>query len=552
MNVRTRNSFRKGIRVLYYDFPKLAIIAGVGLVLLLLILFPVLMVLAKPRLVDWQELWETPYYLRVIRNTLAIVALSSISATLVGFLFAYAIEKARIPLGGFFRTIAILPLFSPPFVLGLAIIYLFGRNGLITKHLFGVELDVYGLPSLWAVQTLCFFPIAFLTISDILRGINPTIEQAARSLGASRFTIFRTITLPLALPGIGSSILLTAMFVLGDFGNPLIMGGKFKVLAVEAFAQVLGRFNMGMGAVVATLMLLPALLMFVVYQRWEKAQKYATVIGRGSRMEDVPTRKLTRWVLWFVCAGLSAGIIAIYLTIALGAFTKVWGVDWTLTFSHVSKVFFGKDAMGLVPIWNSIKYSAVAGLLAAFFATFSAYIIQRKVTVGRKFLDFLAILPAAIPGTFIGIGYILAFNNPPLVLTGTAAIIVLNMMARSLPVGYLTACAKLQQIHPSIEESAMDLGAHLPRVFKDIIFPLLKTPFIFSFIYTFLVSMNTLSSVIFLVSAGTNLATVFIIQFVERGDWSTAAAMALGTMIVTFSVLAVFEGLVKDKQRGRL
>jgi iron(III) transport system permease protein len=218
----------------------------------------------------------------------------------------------------------------------------------------------------------------------------------------------------------------------------------------------------------------------------------------------------------------------------------------------VSKVFFEKDSMGLVPIWNSIKYSAAAGLLAAFFATFSSYIIQRKVTVGRKFLDFLAILPAAIPGTFMGIGYILAFNNPPLVLTGTGAIILLNMMVRSLPVGYRTASAKLQQIHPSIEESAMDLGAHLPRVYKDIIFPLLKTPFIFSFIYTFLVSMNTLSAVIFLVSAGTNLATVFIIQFVERGDWSTAAAMALGTMIVTFSVLAVFEGLVKDKQRGRL
>lgn len=545
---RGKQSFQKWGRVLHYDFPKVLIIFGVTLILVLFILYPVLTVILKPKWETWKELFETFYYIRVIKNTLFIVTLSSLSATCVGFLFAYSIEKAKIPFRSFFSTIAILPLFSPPFVLGLALIYLFGRNGLITKHLFGIELDVYGWQGLWPVQTLCFFPIAFLTISDILRGINPTVEQAARSMGANRSTIFKTITLPLALPGIGSAVLLTAMFVLGDFGNPLILGGKFKVLAVEAFAQVLGRFNMEMGAVVATILLLPALILFILYQYWEKEKRYTTVTGRGSKMEEIPPRPLVRWVLWLVCTLLSTGIVLIYLTIGLGAFTKVWGIDWSLTFSHVSKVFLEKNSMGRIPIWNSIQYSAAAGLLAAFFATFSAYIIHRKVTWGRKFFDFLAILPAAIPGTFMGIGYILAFNSSPLILTGTSAIIILNMTARSLPVGYRTACGTLQQIHPSIEESAMDLGAHLPRVFKDIIFPLLKTSFIFSFVYTFMVSMNTLSSVIFLVSAGTNLATVFIIQFVERGEWSTAAAMALGTMIMTFSVLAIFHGVVRGKK----
>jgi len=535
-----RDSLRAMARGLWYDLPKRLILLGVALFLALTVLYPLLIVLARPRWAHWVELAGTPYYLRIAGNTLLLALLSSVSATAVGFLFAYAIEKAHVPWRSAFRVIATLPLFSPPFVLGLALIYLFGRNGLITKHLFGVEADIYGWHSLWLVQTLCFFPIAFLTISDVLRGLNPTIEQAARSLGASRFAIFRTIVLPLAFPGIGSAFLLTAMFVLGDFGNPLILGGRFKVLAVEAYAQVLGRFNIEMGAVVATLLLLPALLLFFANQSLEQGLRYVTVTGKGSRMDRIPSGAGVRWGLWLACALLAGGILLIYLTVVLGAFTRVWGVDWTPTFSHMTRVFFEPHAMGRTPIWNSVKYSAAAGLLAAFFATFAAYVIQRKAGRARRFLDFLAILPAGIPGTFMGIGYILAFNSPPLLLTGTALIIVLNMIARALPVGYRTACATLQQIHPSIEEGARDLGARLPRVFADIVFPLLKAPFASAFIYTFMVSMNTLSSVIFLVSAGTNLATVFIIQFVERGEWSTAAAMGVGTMAVTFSVLAVF------------
>jgi len=533
-----------------YNFLKLTIIFGVGLILILLILYPVLTVVLKPTLVEWKKVFETSRYVQVIKNTLIMVVLSSMSATAIGFLFAYAVERARIPWRKFFSTVVTLPLFSPPFVLGLSIIYLFGRNGLISKHIFGIEYDIYGWHGLWFAQTLCFFPIAFISISDILRGINPTIEQAARSMGANNFTIFRTITLPLALPGIGSALILTAMFVLGDFGNPLIIGGRFKVLAVEVYAQVLGRFDIRMGATLATVLLIPALIMFIFNQHLGKAGRYVTVTGRGSRMESILPKLHTRWILWFTCTLLSLGVVLIYLTIALGAFTKVWGIDWALTFSHVSRVFFGDNAIGLVPIWNSIKCSFSAGLITAFFTTFIAYIINRQVTCGRGFFDFIAILPAAIPGTLIGIGYILAFNNPPFVLTGTNAIIIMSMVARSLPVGYRAACGTLQQIHPSVEESASDLGATIPKIFRDIIFPLLKTSFTFSFIYTFMISMNTLSAVIFLVSAGTNLATVFIVQFVERGEWATAAAMALGMIILTFFVLAVFHKIIKGKKEG--
>jgi len=538
------------IKNLFHDTQTVLVIFGVALVLIILVLYPMLTVVLRPELEDWKELLETTAYIKVITNTMFIVLLSSVTATSIGFLFAYAVERAKIPFRKFISYIAILPIFAPPFVFGLSIIYLFGRNGLITRHILGIEYNIYGWQGLWIAQTLCNFPIAFLTISSILRGSNPTIEHMAMSLGANRFTIFRTITLPMAMPGIGSALLLTMMLALGDFGNPMVIGGRFRVLAVEAFAQVLGRHDMGMGSAIATVLLIPSFLLFTLYYYFEKRKRYITVIGKGSRMEMILPKPLLRRVLLVLCILLVIFIGMIYLTIGLGAFTKIWGYDWSLTFSHISEMFFIKRGMGRIPLWNSTKASLAAGLIVAIYATFGAYIINRKVRLGKGFFNFLAILPMGVPGTFMGLGFILAFNTPPIVLTGTLSIIILSMMIRSLPLGYRAAQGTLKQIDVSIEECASDLGANPIRVFRDIVFPLLRTPFIFSFIYSFMLSINTLSAIIFLVSPRSNLASVFTMAFVERGDWSKAAALTLGIMIITYSVLAVFQLIMKGEKGG--
>jgi iron(III) transport system permease protein len=523
-------------------FTLLVIVAGL---LVVFILFPVVRVLTLPRLEHWREFVGRPALLRAAIHSLVMMALSTTTATLVGFLFAYGLVRTQMPLKAFFRTLTLLPLISPPFVTGLAFILLFGRRGLFTYSLLGLDLNPYGWHGLWMAQTLAFFPVAYLTIAGVLRSLDPALELAAQDLGASGFRLFRTVTLPLLTPGIASAGLLVGIFVLADFGNPMLIGGNYSVLATEAYMQVIGRYNTEMAALLASVLLLPSLVLFLVQRYIMEKRSFVTVTGRPSALARKPAPWYVTWPLFGFCLAVSLVILAIYLVIVLGAFSKVWGVDWSLSLRNFQYTIFRQR-----DLYNSVRFALSASVLTAVLATLGAYLIERKRFLGREVLDFFTVLPAAIPGTLMGIGYVLAFNQPPLELTGTAAIIVLSMAFRTLPVGYRNAVSALHQIDVAIERASEDLGADSLRTFVHIVLPLLKYAFFATLIYTFVKSINTLSAVIFLISPGNVVASASILGLAEHGYWGQAAALA--TALISLGLLSVLAFRLIAGRRARL
>jgi iron(III) transport system permease protein len=520
-----------------------AAIIVVGL-LAVFVLFPVVRVLAQPGVPEWVRLLTDPRWLRLGGNTLMIGALSTVSAVMLGFLFAYATSRPDVPLRNLFKIIAILPLVSPPFVGGLAFILLFGRRGVITYSLLGLQGDIYGWHGLWMVQTFAFFPIAYLTLAGVLRRINPTLEYAAQDLGAHGFRLFRTVTFPLATPGLTSAALLVGIYALSDFGNPMLVGGPFKVLATETYTQVTGWGDLGMASALSAALLLLSLVLFAVQRYWVEGRSYATVTGKGSFADPLPTPAPLRWGLFIACGLVALILLAVYAVVFVGAFARTWGVNWRLTLENFEyTVFRGKQ------LWNSIRFAGLAALGGSSFAVLAAFLIQRKRFPGRAAADFAAVLPAALPGTLIGVGYILAFNTPPLALTGTGTIIVAAMLFRTIPVGYRAAIAGLAQIAPSIEEGAADLGARPLRTLWDVTLPLIRSAFTSALVFTFIRSMNTLSAVVFLISPGNVVASASILSLAEHGEWGQASAMAASLMSAVFLVLLGFRLLTGGRMR---
>ncbi|MDR7520190.1 MAG: iron ABC transporter permease [Armatimonadota bacterium] len=497
------------------------------------VLYPAMRVLSQPRLADWSAYLSSARWLRITGQTLWITLLSTFTATAVGFAFAFAITRARVPLSGLFKVGMLMPLVAPPFVFGLSFLLLFGRRGLITYEVLGLTTDVYGWHGLWLVQTLAFFPVAALALVGVLNAIPATLEYAAQDLGARPGWVFRTVSLPLATPGLASAALLVAIFVLGDFGNPTLVGGPFKVLATEAYAQLTGWYDLNMAATLSLVLLMPTLGVFLVQRYLLEGRSYTTVAGRASMLSPPPVASEIRWGLFILCGAVVLLEMAIYAVVLYGAFASVWGVDWRPTLTN-----FEYTWLRTRELWNSTRFAATAAGAGSFVAIVAAYLVHRHRFPGRGALDFAMVLPAAVPGTLMGIGYILAFNEPPLLLTGTGTIITLAMLVRVLPVGYRSGVALLHQIGQTLEEGAADLGAPPPHVFRTIIFPLLRPAFVGAAIYGFIRSMNTLSSVVFLISPGNSVASASILALAEHGQWSRASAMAVSLMVISIGGLA--------------
>jgi len=463
-------------------------------------------------------------------NSLGMAAISTASATIVGFLFAYATTRADVPGKKFFRGIVILQLISLPFTVGLSFVMLFGRRGLITYGLLGRPFEIYGWHGLWAVQTLTFFPLAYLVIVGVLKSIDPALEYAARNLGAGDAHTFRDVVLPLSTPGVASAALLVAMNVLGDFGNPLLIAGDFAVIATEAYMQIVGWGNFKMAAVLCNFLFLPVFILFVAQKYWVSRKLYVTVTGAPTQLEVRKPHKLVKWSLFLFCLSTSSIIVLIYASIGLGAFAKTWGVDYSFTTEHLEYVTF----QGIPAIKNALIFSLTSGFACALLGVLDAYVIFRKNMPGRQVLDFVSTLPAAVPGFILGIGYILSFNTPPLVLTATAYIIILNNIARDMPTGFQAGMAGIQQIDKSIEEASVNLGAGTFQTLKNVVVPLLKSAFGAGFIYTFIKCMTTVSAVIFLITPEWNLPSPIILGLAGHGYWGQSAALSavLLTMVV--------------------
>lgn len=509
-------------------FALLTIIAVIGV----FFLYPVLKVATYPHVQDFAAVFSSPRWQKAAANSVCITVASTLSATAIGFFFAYTLTYVDTNLKRLFKFAAVLPVVSPPFILGLSYILLFGRSGIITHKVLGLNLDIYGWQGVWFVQTITYFPYAYIVIKGVLRGIAPSLALAGYNLGAAYWRVFKDIIWPLARPGICGAALIVAMMVLADFGNPLLVGGNFILLPTEAYMQIIGWYNLPVATVLALMLFVPALLFFLIQHVWLGEQSYVTVTGKANSLETVALPKVARHCLVAVCLGASAIVLLVYAVLFLGAFCKTWGYDWSFTLENLDYVWGRKTE-----ILNSVYFSLAASLLATSFSLILAYIVQRKRLGINRILDFAAILPGAVPGMFIGIGYLMAFNKGWLKLTGTEWIIILALAFWNVPIGYAAAVAGLRQIGGSIEEAAANLGASSFRTLKDIVFPLLLLPAASGFVVAFLRSVTCLSVVVFLVTPKTVVGTISILGLVGDGRWSGAAAFTVVLISLAFTTL---------------
>lgn len=485
----------------------------------------------------------SPRYLVALWGSVRLGFWTATFSTMIGFLFAFLTERTSAGGKKFVATMATLPVISPPFSLTLSIILLFGNNGLITRRLLGLEhFSIYGLNGLVIVQTIGMFPIAYLTLSSVLKAIDSTVEDASLDLGASRLRTFGSITLPLSMPGILSAWLLVFTNSLADFANPLLLSGSYRVLSTEAYMEVTGRNNLGGGAALSLLLLLPTLTAFFAQRYWVTRKSFVTVTGKPStRLTELASKPVRIALTAFVALCILV-VISLYGTIVAGCFVKNWGIDFRFTLENIGEAL----SRGAKSIVDTVTLAGVATPIAGLLAMIAALVVVRKTFFGKRLLEALIMTPFAVPGTLIGISYILAFNKPPLLLVGTAAIIVLNYTVRELPVGLETGAASLRQIDPAIEEAAQDLGADVPTVFHTIVLPLIRPAFISSMSYTFVRSMTAVSAIIFLISARWYHLTVQIYNFSELLRFGLASVLSTALIIIVLVAFAIMRLLVRD------
>lgn len=515
--------------------------AMIGL-MLLFVVWPIMKVVSFSRLEEYRKLFTYSSWYHAALNSLFMTAISTVSCTLIAFLFAYAVTRAKVPCKRLFSSIALLPIVSPPFIVALSYILLFGGQGIVSKYVFHARIDIYGWHGLWLVQTMTFFPYAYAVIQGVMQSISPQLENAAYNLGAGHWRVFRQVYLPLCRPGIAGGALIAALNVLADFGNPVIIAGNFQVLPTEAYMQMSGMFDLNAASVLSTALLIPALGVFILNRLWVGKRSYVTVTGKASSGEAFPLPRSAKWLLFTGCLLVTALIASVYGVLFYGAFAKTWGYDWSFTLKNIHYV--GDKSREIL---NSLKFALLASVGAGLLSLPLAFFVQRKLTRLHRLLDVLAVLPGAVPGIFLSLGFAVAFNEKPLLLTGTPIIMVLALLFWNVPACYSANLAGLSQISATLEEASLNLGSNRWRTFARVLLPLLKGPFISGITVSFLRSVTCLSVIIFIYSAHTSVGTVSILGLVQNGQWGSASALTIALIGMALAVLAIAR-LVLRKQ----
>jgi iron(III) transport system permease protein len=513
--------------------------AAILLLLLAFVVWPILRVLATSlsgpgglTLANYAEFFSSWRLLRILVNSLVVSAVSTVITVAVALVLAYSVTRSDIPGKRFVSLMSLLPLISPPFLVSLALILLLGRNGVIT-HALHLDWSIYGFTGIVVSQVVTFLPQGYILLANVLGNIDVSLEEAAENLGAGPLTTLRRVTLSLARPGLASAALIVFILCMTDFGNPILIGGRYNVLATEIYAQVIGMSNFAAGTTMSVVLIVPCLVAYLVNAGWVGSKPYVTV-SAGARTAVRPMPPALRWPLFVLSAGAALSVAVIYALIPLGSVVRLWGSDWSLSLRHYA---FASSAEGAWPIGNSVKVAVLSGIVGTVVALVTAYVVERKRPPGRRVIEALSLLPAALPGTVIGLGYILAFNVPPLVLTGTIWILVTSVVFWKFPVAVLAGTNALKQIDPAIEEAAVSLGAGSVRTFARVVMPLLRGTAFAIFVYFFINGMVTVSAVIFLISPGFNLGSVAILNQVENGY--PGVACALGTIILAIVIGSV-------------
>ncbi|MEP6702827.1 MAG: iron ABC transporter permease, partial [Betaproteobacteria bacterium] len=463
------------------------------------------------------------------------------------------------------KLLALLPIITPPFVIGLGLILLFGRAGLVNQFLenaFGLPAGrwLYGVQGVWLAQMFAFTPVAFLVLRGVVQGISPALEEAAQTLRANPKTTFMTVTLPLLKPGIASAFLVGFIESITDFGNPIVLGGQYSVLATDIFFAIVGaQLDPGRAASLGLLLLLMAFGAFIVQRRFIGAGGYTTVSGKGDSGLPLPLPAHVRRLAISITTPWLILTLIVYAFAFFGSVVEVWGRDYSLTLRHYVKAFrLDWGVGGLVwsgaawnSFWTTIELSLVAAPLTAAVGLLIAYLLARVKFRGQSGFEFLTLLAFAIPGTVIGVSYILAFNVPPFELTGTALIIVLCFLFRSLPVGVQAGTAAFKQLDKSLDEASAMLRASTFTTMRLVVFPLLRPAIVAALVYSFVRSMTTVSAVIFLVTAEHELATTYIVLRVTNGDYGLVLAYCTILILMMLAIIGAMQWLIGERKLGR-
>jgi iron(III) transport system permease protein len=499
-------------------------------------------------------------------NSALLAVIVGVLSTLLGLVLALVVQRGGQRYAGVLKVMSILPIITPPFVIALALVVLFGRTGIVTgwlDTLFGIGRSrwIYGLPGVMLAQLLTFTPIAFMILHGALAAISPALEEAAQTLRASRMRVFRTVTWPLLRPALAAAFLLGFVESLADFGNPIVLAGNYEVLSTKIFFAVAGaQHDPSRAAVLASVLLALTMIAFWLQQRWLGRSSYVTVSGKG---DGGAPAQLPRG-LWLSCFWIAAAWIAFtlvcYVIILTGGFVRDIGRgDMTITLGHFGAGFGVEwDARGLAltgsawdSLFNTIQVAAIAAPLTALIGLLAAYVVTRHRFVGRRAFEFLTLVSFAIPGTVIGVSYIVAFNVPPLELTGGIAILVLCFVFRNMPVGVRAGVAALAQIDKTLDEASATLRASTMRTLTRIVVPLLRPAILATLVFSFTHAMTAVSAVIFLATAKYNLATVYIIGRVEAGEYPLAIAYSSVLIVFMLAVLLAVSSLVGEAKLGR-
>lgn len=525
-----------------------ALAAAAALGLAVLIVYPLYSVLQEAVLgergFDPEPLTRVitnPVQRQIVLNTLVMGSLAGLGATLLGF--ALALTTGRV-VRGRSRTalhyIAMLPLIAPPFALALSTIFLFGRQGLVTKQLFGLEISPYGLGGLLFVQIITFSPVAYLIFDSLVRQLDPALEEAALNLGASRARILRTVIVPLLRPGFAGAFLIIFVESLADLANPLLIGGDYNVLASSVFLAIIGEYDTRKAVGFAVVLLIPSLIAFFAQRIWVGEGNVVTVTGKPSTGRVQVFDPAMRAGLLAVSLITASLVLALYGAVVAGAFTKLLGINNTLTLDNFRFVLQG---IGTRAMTDTTLLSAMAAPIAGFSGLLVAYLVVRTRIAGRAAFDYVLMLGAAAPGIVLGLGILLAFNHPPLLLTGTAAVFVIAFTVRTAPVALRGCTAALMQIDPSLEQASANLGASAATTFRRVTLPLVRRAVLSGVIYSFTRNMTTLSTIALLVSPNWRIMTAQILNEIDSQRLGSGAAYSTILIVIVLVTIVILQRL---------
>lgn len=498
-------------------------------------------------------------------NTLFLAIGCGIGTTVLGLAFALVVTRTSFGFKKTLRVLTVLPIVTPPFVIGLALILVFGRAGLVNQFLewsMGIEPTrwIYGFHGVFLAQLFAFTPVAFLVLIGVVEGVSPTLEEASQTLRADRWATFTTVSLPLMRPGLANAFLVGFIESIADFGNPIVLGGDYGVLSTEIYFAVVGaQLDYGRAASLALLLLVFALGAFFLQRRIVGTGSYATISGKGDSGLPTPLPAAARRAAASVALPWAAFTLILYGFAFVGGFVKVWGRDYTPTLDHYAKAFaVERTADGLIwtgaawnSFWTTLKLAAIAAPLTAALGLIAAWLLVRQRFAGRSALEFATMLSFAVPGTVIGVAYVFAFNVPPIEITGTAMIIVLCFVFRNMPVGVRAGMAAMSQIDRSLDEASLTLRGRAPQTLFHVVLPLLRPALVGALVYGFVRAVTTVSAVVFLVTAEYELATTYIILRVINGDYGLAIAYSCALIVLMLAVILLIQFAVGERRLGR-